>query len=138
MSEQENINLAKKLYNYFTKGDVQNILNMFSDNAELIEPPQGPPPFAGKYKGKNQISTFFKNINEVSSPVTFEAKEYFAKDNSVIVKGHYKFHSKVTHRDWDTDFVEILRIDNNKISKLEIFKDSAAELKALDKEYIQV
>lgn len=136
MSEQENINLVKSLYDNFTKGDIQKVIESFSDNGELHQPPEGPPPFSGKYKGKYQISTFFKNVRDVSSVVSFEGKEYFTKENAVIVLGHYKFHSKVTHRDWDTDFVMILRIDNNKISKLQIFKDSAAELKAMEKEFV--
>lgn len=136
MSEQENINLVKKMYEHFTKGDVQNLLNSFTDNAEVVEPPQGPPPFAGTYKGKTQINTFFKNLSEAANPISFEGKEYIAKENTVVALGHYRFHSKVTHNNWDTDLAMVLRIDNNKVSMLEMYKDSAAELKALEKELV--
>ena len=137
MNEQENIKLVKQVYNNFTEGNIDGILNLLCEDVEWKEPPQGPSIFSGMYMGKKQVGDFFTKMSEVSHPITFEPNEYITKGDTVVVLGNYKFHSKVTERDWETDFVMVFRIENNKVKTFQIFKDSAAELYAL-KEVLHV
>lgn len=133
MNEQNNINLVKELYRYFLSGDLSGMLNHVSDDAVLKQPPMGPQPFSGTYRGKEGITNFFSKVYEAAEFTGFEPKEFYANDNTVVVLGHYKAKSKIDGKEWESDMAEVWRIENNKAVEFQIHKDSALELLTLSK-----
>ncbi len=60
MNEQENLRVAQEGYAAFARGDIQALLNLYTEDVEYVIP--GAPniiPYAGTYRGHDQVAQFF-------------------------------------------------------------------------------
>jgi ketosteroid isomerase-like protein len=76
------------------------------------------------------VADFFRNLMEQCEPLQFEPREYVAHDERVFALGRYQFRARPTGKVWETEWVMIWTIANNKVTEFQIFKDSAAEVAA--------
>src|SRR3990172_3748291 len=136
MNEQQNLKTVEQIYENFLKGNLPGILNSFSEDIVWKEPPHGPAPLAGTFSGKKEVTDFFMKMNEALEILSFESRKIIAHENLVIAICYYQARSKTTGKQWETDFVEVWKLDNNKVVEFQIFKDSAAELLAFQPEII--
>lgn len=137
MEEQRNLMMVKQAYDSFLKGDINGILDILDETVEWKEPVNGPKPFSGTYRGRDEVANLFKNMFEVVNLLAFEAREYIADKNNVVVLGYYKFQSKKTKKEWETDWVMVWKFENDKIKTFQVYKDSAAELIGMQKESVK-
>lgn len=134
MNESNNIKLVKQIYDCYLRKDYPGILNHLSEQIIFKEPPKGKKPFADTYRGRKGVAEFFRKVEEVVEFISYEAEEFFAEDNTVIVIGHYKASSKLNGKEWESDMVEVWRIENSLVIEYQVFRDSAAELISMPKE----
>ncbi|HVO74202.1 MAG TPA: nuclear transport factor 2 family protein [Ignavibacteriaceae bacterium] len=136
MNGQQNIKIVEEIYQNILKGNLPGVLERFSEDTLWKEPTSGPAPFAGTYKGKKEITAFFIKMNEICEIIKFELRKIIAHENLVIALCYYQAKSRSTSKQWETDFVEIWQIERGKVVEFQIFKDSAAELLALQPELV--
>jgi len=131
MATQDNVKIVQDIYAAFGRQDVPFMLNAFADDAEFHEPPGGEAPFQGTYRGRDGVGKFLHGVADAVDVLVFEPREFFADGDSVVALGYYRFRTKRTGKTHETGWAMVWRFRGGKVSKFEIYKDSAAEAAAL-------
>ena len=128
MNEQENTQLAKRVYEMFKSGDVEAFLNMFSDDVSWETPTIEHTPFNGKISGKENLVKWLTAYNEAEEMTIFEQDEFIAQGDRVVMLGHCETRVKTTNREFATNLVHIFTVKDGKITAfLELFDTAAVE-----------
>jgi uncharacterized protein len=120
----KNIELIKQLYDAFAKKDIESILKLLSQDVEWGEPDNPFNPAGGTRKGHSGFLEWLnigKNAEEI---LVLEPKRFLTDDDSVAVIGYMKCLAKSTGKVYESDFVHLAVIRNNKISKFQEFFDT--------------
>ncbi len=124
MNEQENARVVEQFYTA-SRGDIPTILNMLAEDIDLLIPGQVDIPFAGRYRGREQVAQFFATIGETVEAEQFEPQEFIAKGDKVVVLGHERIRVKSNGRTCDIDWVQVFTLRNDKVVKIHIYYDTA-------------
>ena len=116
MSEEEqNIDLVKKGYDAFTAGDVEQLMSLFDDNIEWVQP--GESTISGTYHGKGEVGELLARMAEKSPTVS--ARRYVAEGATVIAFGD------VTLGGETSQGVNVYTIRDGKTAHVRVFGDTA-------------
>ena len=87
MSQQQNVEIVRKGYEAFGRGDIDTLLSLFDENIEWTTP--GPPelPTAGTRRGPQQVAEFFRLLDNVFEIQRFEPKAFISEGDRVVVLG---------------------------------------------------
>ena len=130
MSEQQNIQVIKDAYGAYERGDIESILASLTDNVDWYLPGPEVIPGAGRFKGKDAVAQWFPRLADAEEVMAFEAKEFFAAGDTVVVLGHYAAKVKATGRKNEFDWVHVFRFQGGKVSSWEQFNDTATSAEA--------
>ena len=81
MVANQNIEISKKGYAAFDKGDVETVLNDYDDSVEFVVP--GNNAVSGTYRGKDGVKELFGKIAEQNFKIT--PTRFLADDDVVVV-----------------------------------------------------
>jgi uncharacterized protein len=132
MSEQQNLEIVKRGYEAFGRGDTQALLDLFADDIEWSSP--GPPelPTAGNRRGRQQVAEFFQAVDQIFEIQQFEPKTFLAQGDLVVVLGtdtaRIKASGKVVTDDWAHAFT----VRGGKIVKMREYIDTSAVVAELN------
>jgi len=126
MNEQENTKLVQKTYKLFKSGDIETLLNMYSDDVSWETPKVENAPFGGKISGRESVGEFFTLLDETEENLTFETKEFIAQGDKVVVLGNFAWRIKSTNKEYASDFAHIVTVSGGKITGFHEFFDTAA------------
>ena len=127
MNEQRNTENAKRAYDLFKAGDLESLLDLYTDDADWENPLTENVPHMGKRKGKEQMTEFFHLVGEHSENIHFEPREFVAQGNKVVVLGDYAWRIRVTGKEYESDFVHVCTFnDDGKITSFKEYLDTAA------------
>lgn len=133
MNEQENIKLVQQAYNNFKAGNIEALLNQFSDDIEWQLPQVDNIKFSGKRKGRGQVSEFFKLLSEEQEVREFEPKEFIAQGDRVVVLGQNSWRVKSTGREYKGEWAHVYTVRGGKIVRMQEYTDTAAAASAYQK-----
>lgn len=131
MAEQENVQVVKDAYAAFGRGDVEGLLNRFSDDIEWFLP--GSPetiPIAGRRQGREQVAQFFSTLDETTEFTNFEPQEFIAQGDKVVVLGRSSARVKVNGNTVDGEWVHVHTVRDGKIVNFREYYDTAAAVEA--------
>ena len=132
MSEHENVEMVKRGYAAFARGDMQTLLNLFSDDVEFRHPmPTAIWPWAGNRRGRARVAEFFAGLAEVEEFEHFEARDFIAQGNKVVVLFFERFRIKATGRTVDNELVHVFTLREGKVVQLCIYEDTAPIIAAI-------
>jgi len=132
MSEQQNVELIKSVYAAFTRGDLQTILDLCSEDFDFQHPmPQMIWPWAGKRKGRAGLAEFMVGLGETIEYPQFEPREFIASGDRVAVLLFERGRVKATGVEFDNFYVHVLKFKGGKVSQFLIFEDTAPVIAAL-------
>ena len=137
MNEQENIKLIQTLYQSFQKGDIQAILSNIAPDAEWVNSESLDISYAGKRRGALEIGQFFQSLKESVNIKEFDASEYIAHKDRVIVLGHWQGEVKSDGHFFDSDWVMVFTLMDGKIKYFRSYEDTAMMAKALSGKLVQ-
>ncbi len=126
----DNIEIAKKAYADFSRGDVAAILEGLDENVEWITPGQGLPT-CGVRHGKAEVAEFFRLVAATWKFHAFEPREFISSGDALAVRGHYDATAIATGRRAAGDWVMTWRIRNGKVTQFQEYTDTAALLDAM-------
>lgn len=126
MSTQDNTRLVKQAYDAFKRGDISNVLGLFSDDIEWELDPVENAPFSGKRKGKEQVAQFFQLLQESQEMLQFEPREFIAEGDKVVALGHYAWSVRSTDRTFESDWVEVFTLQDGKVVRFREYADTEA------------
>ena len=91
MSEKENTELIKGIYDAFGRRDIPALLNSLADDVGWVIPGQEDGiPYAGTYHGKESVAQFFTLLAENVDYDLLEPREFVAQEDCVAVFGRYE------------------------------------------------
>lgn len=133
MNEEKNVQVVKEGYEKFESGDVEGLLNLFSDDINWKTPKVEGAPFTGERKGHKAVSEFFTQLDESEEFTKFEPTEFIAQGDRVVVLGNSAASVKSTGRNLELDWVHIFTVKDGKITDFLEFYDNAAAERAYQK-----
>ncbi len=132
MNEKKNLRLIEQLH----LGDSysQNLLrsDLLTNDTEWWA--AGPPdtlPWAGTYRGREQITRWFEVLNKTMEYNQFEPFESIAQGDNVVVLYHAQGRAKSTGRAFKSDIVRIYTFHEGKLTKVRNYYDTASYVSAL-------
>jgi hypothetical protein len=124
MNEQENIQIAQEGYLLFTQGDIDNLLDLYTDDITFVfHGSSDLTPFTDTFRGKDQMRQFFAKVADILVFDSYETREFIGKGNKVIVLGHDKCTDKTTGISMETDWAHVLTMRDGKTARLESYGD---------------
>src|ERR671926_1076253 len=87
MNERTKVGVVQQGYEAFGRGDIPAVLDLLTDDVEWTL--QGPSvlPFAGTRRGREGVAEFFSLLGENLEFQEFEAREFVAQGDTVVVLG---------------------------------------------------
>jgi ketosteroid isomerase-like protein len=133
MSETNNTQIVQEGYAKFGSGDIEGLLNLFSDDIEWTTPIVEGASFTGTRNGRDSVAEFFGMLDESEEFSSFEPQEFIAQGDKVVVLGKYAGTVKPTGRNFESDWVHIFTVKDGKVTSFKEFFDSAAMTRAYQK-----
>jgi ketosteroid isomerase-like protein len=126
---QDNVDVIESAYAAFAKGDLEAVLEYFSDSAEIVAPESVP--WGGEYEGPEGMRTFLaKLLEHFTDFKSTPTKVLGADDNHVIVVARTSGKTKSGQRIED-EVVWIYQLRDGSVTSAHAFSDTAALLEAL-------
>jgi hypothetical protein len=131
MSEQQNLEVVRRGYEAFGRGDMEALLALFDANIEWISP--GPPelPIAGTRRGVQQVSEFFGALDSIVEIQNFDPHTFIADGERVVVLGRDRTRVKATGVTLDGEWAHVFTIRDGKVVRMQEYTDTAALVAAL-------
>jgi uncharacterized protein len=126
MQEQQNVDLIKRFYTAFGKGDVDTIINSLAD--QLVWRFDAPSliPYAGQYKTPTQVREgFFGSLVSTQKDYALETDEFIGQDDKVIMVGKYGATVNATGKRFEVPLVHVWTMQDGKVNRFILFTDTA-------------
>ena len=134
MQEQQNIELVKKLYAAFGKGDIETIIDHLADQLSWRFDAPSVIPYAGEHDTPGQVKAgFFQPLATTQKENTLTADEFIAQDDKVIMIGKYGATVTNTGKSFDLPVVHVWTVQNGKVKRFVNFTDTAKVAEAYTK-----
>jgi len=133
MNEQENVDIVRRGYEAYGRGDLDSLLSLFDENIEWISPGPAELPTAGTRRGREQVGEFFKAVNELFEVQRFEPQTFIAQGDHVVVLGEDTSRVKATGKAIDGQWAHVFTLSGGKVVSFHEYVDTAdvvAELHA--------
>jgi hypothetical protein len=131
MNEQQNVEIVRRGYEAFGRGDLDALLSLFDENIEWFSPGPADLPTAGTRRGRQQVADFFKIVNEVFEFQRFEPQTFIAQDDRVVVLGEDTARIKATGKVLDSEWAHVFSLKDGKVVKFHEYIDTAAIVEEL-------
>ncbi|MBS1656300.1 MAG: nuclear transport factor 2 family protein [Bacteroidetes bacterium] len=121
---QANIALVRSLYEAFFKKDINKILGLLHEEVEWGEPENPYNPAGGTrygHEGFLEWITIGKNAEEI---LELSPTKFLTDADSVAVYGRMKCKAIKTQKIYESDFVHLVVLENQKIKKFQEFFDT--------------
>ena len=119
MQEQQNIDLVKKLYGAFGKGDIDTIVDHLA--GQLVWRFDAPPliPYEGEHDTPEKVREgFFGSLASTQRDYALRTDEFIAQDDKVIMVGGYEGATvTATGKSFDLPLVHVWTIQNGKVKR---------------------
>lgn len=132
MPESANVEVVKKAYAAFQRGDIHGVLALVDDNADwhAVKGAEGAAPHAGARKGRAQVADFFAQLGASTEFTRFEPLEFIAQGDQVVVIGDYAATVKTTGRSVASDWAMVFTVRDGRIVRFREWSDSAQLVRA--------
>jgi ketosteroid isomerase-like protein len=127
-SMASNIETTKKGYELFKQGDISTLVkDIVDDTCTWISPgPQDKLPWAGNFKGKQEIADFFARVAQNLDFTEFVPREMIEQGDTVVVIGTSSVQAKRTGKTIKEDWVHIFKYNQGRMVFFQEYTDTAA------------
>ena len=126
---QDNVDVIESAYAAFRKGDIEAVIEVFSESAEIIAPASVP--WGGEYEGPEGMRTLIAKLFEHFADYKMTPQKVLgADDNHVIVIARTSGRTKSGTR-YEGESVWIYQLREGAVTSAHAFADTAEVLEAL-------
>ena len=126
MPEQENVDLIKRLYEAFGKGDIDTIIDHLAGQFVWRFDAPSTVRFSGDFKTPDEVRRgFFGSLAETQRDRALKPEEFIAHEDKLVMIGRYSAVVTATDKRIDVSVVHVFTIQNGKITRYLNFTDSA-------------
>ena len=130
MNEQANVNTVRQVYADFGEGNIAAVLDSLTEDVVWVEPEAGKSPLSGVARGREEVSEFFRVLDEVSQTEAFEPREFVAQGDKVVVLGYYRFRVRETGKRWESEWAMVFTLRDGQVAHFQFYGDTAGEAAA--------
>jgi uncharacterized protein len=126
VTEEQNIEIVRRGYEAFKRGDVVALVSVMDPGVEWITP--GPPelPTAGRRRGHLGVIEFVKALRALVELDRFEPKEFIARGDRVIVIGDSTSLVRSTGRILEFEWAHAFTLKNGRVVSFHEYSDMVA------------
>jgi len=121
---EENIKIVQQLYDAFAKRDINAIVGMLSADVEWGEPMNPHNPAGGTRHGHEGFLEWLNIGRQSEDIMVLEPRKMLVDDDSVAVVGYMKCRAIPTGKVFESDFVHLVTISKQKVTKFQEFFDT--------------
>jgi ketosteroid isomerase-like protein len=130
MSEAEQLETVKRVYEAFTTGNLPALLELMTVDVEMI-----PPIFSGEtsvigwgqtWHGRDGVTRYLATIGSELEFEVFQPDAFIVGSENVVVQGHERCRVRSTGRVVDANWVQIFSLRDGKVSRHREYSDTAA------------
>ena len=128
-----NIETTKKGYEFFERGDIPALIKeIIDENCTWISPgPKDKLPWAGTFKGKQEIANFFAQVGQNLEFSEFAPREMIEQGDTVVVLGTLAGRAKKTGKSIKNEWAHVFKYRQGKIVFFQEYIDTAADVLAM-------
>jgi ketosteroid isomerase-like protein len=128
-----NVEATRKAYESFQRGDIPALIrDLIDDNCTWISPgPEGKLPWAGTFKGKQEIANFFARVGENLEFSEFAPREMIEQGDTVVVLGTLTGRAKKTGKTVKNEWAHVFKYSQGKVVFFQEYIDTAADVLAM-------
>ena len=122
--------VIQQAYAAFGRRDIPAIIDMLTDDVDWWFQASGDIPYAGRYKGKQQVQAWFGTLAESDDIQKFEPREFLAGPDHVTVIGWEQVRPLPNGKVFESDWVHVFTLKGDKVSRWIGTADTAARVAA--------
>jgi ketosteroid isomerase-like protein len=124
---------TKKGYEFFQRGDIAGLMReLIDDDCTWISPgPKDKLPWAGTFKGKQEISNFFVQVEQNLEFSEFAPREMIEQGDTVVVLGTLSGRAKKTGKAVKNEWAHVFKYKQGKVVFFQEYIDTAADVLAM-------
>ena len=125
---QSNVDLAKRVYELFGRGDIPGVLGLFDAQIEWREAEGNPyqPDGAAWIGPQDILNKLFMRIGAEWDGFTVTPRSFTPMEGGVLVEARYTGTFKPTGRSVDVQVAHVWRVRDNKLTHFQQYADTAA------------
>jgi uncharacterized protein len=120
------LEIVQQAYAAFGRQDIPALLELVADEVDWECVAPSSLPYAGKRKTRAEVADFFAAIPKADAIEVFEPREFIEAGEHVIVLGWEKSTALDTKKGFETDWVHVFTVKNDKVIRWRGFFDTAA------------
>ena len=128
MSEQRNLEIIRQGYAAFGSGNIQGLLDLMDPQVTWTTPGPADMPTAGTRRGPEAVAEFFATLDSTVEITRFEAKDFLAQGDKVVVLGEDTGVVKGTDTSIEFRWAHVFTLRNGKIVSFEEIGDTSAHV----------
>jgi len=131
MEQNQNVDVVRRGYEAFGRGDMEALLALFAENISWVTP--GPPelPTSGIRRGLQQVAEFFQTLNTHFEVQEFVPRQFIADGNKVVVTGDEVARSRKTGRSINLSWCHVFELQDGKVTTFSEYTDTFAAVDAM-------
>jgi len=134
LTKKQPVQVVQEYFNSFKTGNMQEVLNSFHSDCYIVSVKEEERPkeqLYGIYRTKNEAKQFLNNISSLFNTKDFTVKHIAsAGDNLVIANGIFSHEVKATGKLFNSTWVQLCVIADEKIKEYRFYEDSSAFITA--------
>ncbi len=134
LTKKHNIKVVQDYFNSFQQGNMEQVLDSFHPDCYIVSVKEEERPkeqLHGIYRTKDEAKQFLNNITSLFNTKDFTVKHISsAGDNLVMANGTFSHEVKATGKLFNSAWVQLCIIEDEKIKEYRFYEDSAAFVEA--------
>jgi hypothetical protein len=125
MSEQENVQLAQKIFQMILNRDLAATVPFFTEDFLLVSPgPKELLPWAGEYHGPQAMAQYFTAMAQGLEQTGIALDGLIAQGDKVAVQGHHHARVRATGKSYDLSWVQVWTFRAGKAASMHSYHDT--------------
>lgn len=121
------MDVVNEVYSAFRRGDVAGVMKLVSDEVDwrVVAGPSSLP-YATTCRTCEEVGRYLEDLLAAEEIVQFEPREYIDAGNKIVVIGFVEVVIKETKKRFESEWVHIFTVEDDKITRWLEFFDTAA------------
>ena len=121
-----NTEIVQGMYVAFGRGDVAGVINALADDIEWVSPGPSVIPFAGRYRGRDEVMNFFQKLAANCELDPFMPTQYVEQGDTVVALGSYAGRAKASQTGFQSSWAMVFQLRGGKVTRFQEHFDTSA------------
>jgi ketosteroid isomerase-like protein len=126
---QENVELARRGYEAFARGDLDAALDMMDPDIEAHNPPEVPE--VAVHRGREAVRRDWEQAMDLFDDFWIEVERFLDAGDQLVVYLCYRGRSRGSHAEVDAPMAHVLTFRNGRVVRLKQYLDRTQALEAV-------